>query len=116
MKQKNKEYKENKIKKKQLQFQNYDKIYKNFENLEKKIKMNNIHDKLKKEKKKEIENEDEDSDINEKSNGSIGDKNLEKKYYLGCLDVKMILSKNFNTYNVNNVNNNNNFNNISKEK
>ena len=98
---KNKEYKENKIKQKKLQFKNYDKLYKNFINLEKNIKKINIHkiNKEKKKKEKDDENEDENNEI---SNGSIENNNLEKKYYLGCLDVKWILSD---TKNVNNLNN-----------
>ena len=86
---KNKEYIENQIKQKELQFQNYDKLYNNFVNLEKKIKMKNIH-KIKEEKKvKNIEKE-----FNEKSNGSIENIDFEKKYLLNCLEVKLILSNN----------------------
>ena len=106
MRNKKKQLKENKIKQQQLQFQNYDKIYKNFVNLEKSIKQKNIH-KIN-EKKKERNNEEIDIDDyenkNEKSDGSIENNNLEKNYYFGCLDVKLILSNN--NSNINKVNNN----------
>ena len=89
IKSKKKEYKENQIKQKELQSQNYDKLYKNFVNLEKKIKMKNIHKKKEEKKLKDAEKE-----LNEKSNGSIENIDFEKKYLLGCLDVKLILSNN----------------------
>ena len=91
MNQQKKQFKENKIKQKNLQFENYDKIYKNFINLEKEIKKNNIH-KIKKIKKKKVI-EEENGHLNDKSNGSINNNNLEKNYYLGCLQVRWILSK-----------------------
>ena len=89
IKSKKKEYIENQIKQKELQFQNYDKLYNNFVNLEKKIKMKNIHKKKEEKKVKSIEIE-----LNEKSNGSIENIDFEKKYLLNCLEVKLILSNN----------------------
>ena len=89
IKSKKKEYKENQIKQKELQSQNYDKLYKNFVNLEKKIKMKNIHKKKEEKKLKDAEKE-----LNEKSNGSIENIDFEKKYLINCLDVKLILSNN----------------------
>ena len=86
---KKKEYKENQIKQNNLQFKNYDKLYKNFVDLEKKIKMKIIHKKKEAKKGKDVEKE-----LNEKSNGSIENIDFEKKYFLGCLDVKLILSNN----------------------
>ncbi len=97
MKRQKKLFKENKLKQQQLQFQNYDKIYKNFVNLEKSIKLKNIH-KINK-KKKEINNDNEEIDNEnekDKSNGSIENNNLKKNYYFGCLDVKWILANNSN--------------------
>ena len=89
IKSKKKENKENQMKQKELQSQNYDKLYKNFVNLEKKIKMKNIH-KIKEEKKVK----DAEKKLNEKSNGSIENFDFEKKYFFDCLDVKLILSNN----------------------
>ena len=116
MERKNKQYKDNKIKQKNLQLENYDKLYKNFINLEKEIKKNNIHKFKKDKQKKVIDDDDDESELNEKSNGSIdnNNNNLEKKYYFGCLQVRWILSKsNNNTKNNNNVNPNPN--NLKKE-
>ena len=72
----------------------YNKIYNNYQKLEKDIKSINITNKLKKPIKKNKEN---DYYLNEKSNGSIDNNNnkFQKIYYFGCLDVKRILSTNF---------------------
>ena len=101
---KNREYKEKKIEKENMKLKIFSKIYNNFRNLEKKIKTKNISNKIKKEKK--LKNGEGNSIVNEneKSNGSIGD-DLEKKYLVGCLEVKWILSKKFDdNVNINNIN------------
>lgn len=97
-----KRFKQNIIKQKELEFKKNDKLYKNFVNLERIIKQNNIHKINGRKEKKEIN--DEENMINEKSNGSIDNSNLEKNYYFGCLDVKWILSKSNNSSITNNIN------------
>ncbi len=97
-----KRFKQNIIKQKELEFKKNDKLYRNFVNLEKIIKHNNIHKINTCKKKREIN--DEENMINEKSNGSIDKINLEKNYYFGCLDVKWILSNSNNSSITNNIN------------
>ncbi len=98
MKQKEKEYKQNKIQQKKLKFDNYNKLYKNIENLEKNIKKKNVH-KRKDDKNKEVKYVSKD--LINKSNDSTDNINFKKNYYMGCLDVKWILSDNNNSNNLN---------------
>jgi hypothetical protein len=98
MKKKEKEYKQNKIQQKKLKFDNYNKLYKNIENLEKNIKKKNVH-KRKEEKNKVVKYVSKD--LINKSNDSTENLNFKKNYYMGCLDVKWILSDNNNSNNLN---------------
>ena len=99
IKQKKREYLEEKMKQKQIMQDNYKKIFKNFLNLENSIRRSNNHEIKIINKKKGIKDEKKEKEKNDISNGSIENKNLQKKFYLGCLDVKWILSKNINSEN-----------------
>jgi len=80
-----KEFKENKIKKKNLVLKSMDKLIQNIKNLEKNINNKNTNRHIKKmiEKKEDDENKD-----------TIDNNNFRNTYYIGCLNVRQILSKN----------------------
>ena len=98
MKKKEKEYKQNKIQQIKLKFDNYNKLYKNIENLEKNIKKKNVR-KRKDDSNKEVKHFSKD--LTNKSDDSTENINFKKNYYMGCLDVKWILSDSNNANNLN---------------